>query len=414
MWDRSQVSNLTPPTTIPREIDAYNARKGYTGPMAVSMDEVYGPTPSSVNIITWWRWAEVFEGTDSYGYSMDQFYSNYPVIIVKTGYLTTQATNTFDSVVVQKGEWRKILSIMRNHPANFFVIWTGYPAPTDGHSTRAALTNQFCKWATDTLAAGNDVFGPLPSNVSVFDAFHVLASPVDGYCDPAYGSGNEGPGGDHPSNAAVAVLDPVFVQTVFDAAIAHEGHPLAVTWGGAPSLTPLAGNHVSVRWETLSEINTYKFYVERKNEGWEIVDSVKGGGTVLSKRLYAVTDSGAAAGMWQYRIREVDLNGEVGYSQTASTTIAPSTFPAEYVLEQNYPNPFNPETTLRYALPVASHVTLSIFNPLGQIVAALVNEEQEAGTHEVRFASGNLSSGVYYYRLNAGKFFETKKLLLLH
>lgn len=229
MWDRSIVSNLTPPTTIPREIAAYNARKGYTGPMAVSMDEVYGPTPSSVNIITWWRWAEVFAGTDSYGYSMDQFYSNYPIIIVKTGYLTTQATNTFDSVEVQKGEWRTILSIMRNHPANFFVIWTGYPAATDGHSARAALTNQFCRWATDTLAAGKDVFGQLPPNVSVFDAFHVLASAVDGYCDPGYGSGNEGPGGDHPSNAAVAVIDPVFVQKVFDAAIAHEGRPLAVT-----------------------------------------------------------------------------------------------------------------------------------------------------------------------------------------
>lgn len=132
----------------------------------------------------------------------------------------------------------------------------------------------------------------------------------------------------------------------------------------------------------------------------------------MSERQYAVTDS-SAAGTWTYRIKDVDLDGSVSYSQTASTTLAPSTFPAAFILEQNYPNPFNPGTTLRYALPVASDVTLSVFNPLGQIVAALVNGEQEAGIHEVRFASGNLSSGVYYYRLKAGKFFETKKFLLI-
>jgi hypothetical protein len=153
--------------------------------------------------------------------------------------------------------------------------------------------------------------------------------------------------------------------------------------------------------------------VERRGGAWETVDSVKGGGTVLSKRLYAVTDSGAAAGTRAYRIKEVDLNGSVGYSQTVSFTLAASDTPARYLLEQNYPNPFNPGTTLRYSLPVGSFVTLSVFNPLGQIVASLVNEEQEAGVHEVRFASGNLSSGVYYYRLKAGKFTETKELLLI-
>jgi hypothetical protein len=133
----------------------------------------------------------------------------------------------------------------------------------------------------------------------------------------------------------VAVIDPVFVKKVFDAAIAHEGRPLAVTWGGAPSLTPLAGDHVRVRWETLSEINTYKFYVERKSEAWETVDSADGGGNLLSERQYAVTDSGAAAGTLRYRIREVDLNGSVGYSQTASITLEPPVFPGAYVLEQN-------------------------------------------------------------------------------
>jgi hypothetical protein len=413
LWDRSRVSSLTPPTTMPLEIAAYNARHGYTGASAVSMDELYGPEPSSVNYIYWWRWAEIFEGTDSYGYSLDQFYASYPVIVVKTGFGTTQYTTSVDSIEAQKGEWRSILSVMKNHQANFFSIWTGYPAATDGHSARAALTNQFVRWATDTLAPGKDSFGPLPPNVTVFDAFHVLASPVDGYCDSIYGSWNEGPMGDHPSNAAVAVFDPVFVGALFDAAIAYEQGPLGVTWAGVPSITSLPGGHILVRWETLSELNTFRFYVERKGVAWQTIDSVNGAGTVLTRREYAVWDSGAAAGSWTYRVREVDLNGSVRYSQAASTIAVPGFTFSAFALEQNFPNPFNPETTLRYTLPLTSRVSLVVFNVLGETVATLVNGEEEAGTHEVRFTPAGLSSGIYYYRLSAGNFLKTKSLTIL-
>jgi hypothetical protein len=87
--------------------------------------------------------------------------------------------------------------------------------------------------------------------------------------------------------------------------------------------------------------------------------------------------------------------------------------PQEFRLEQNYPNPFNPSTTIRYGLPVRAHVTLSVFNTLGQQVAMLVQGDQEAGNHEVRFDASNLSSGVYFYRIQAGAFVEAKKLVFL-
>ena len=87
--------------------------------------------------------------------------------------------------------------------------------------------------------------------------------------------------------------------------------------------------------------------------------------------------------------------------------------PAEIRLWQNYPNPFNPSTTIRYGLPSRSHVTLTVFNTLGQQVATLVQGEQEAGYHEAVFDASGLASGVYLYRLQAGDFIQTRSLLLI-
>ena len=87
--------------------------------------------------------------------------------------------------------------------------------------------------------------------------------------------------------------------------------------------------------------------------------------------------------------------------------------PEEFALQQNYPNPFNPSTTIRYGLPNRSHVTLTVFNTLGQQVSVLQNGEQEAGYHEVQFDGSGLASGVYLCRIQAGSYVETKQLLLV-
>ena len=87
--------------------------------------------------------------------------------------------------------------------------------------------------------------------------------------------------------------------------------------------------------------------------------------------------------------------------------------PEDFQLFQNYPNPFNPSTTIRYSVSSAQLVTLKIFDVLGREVSTLVNEEKPSGSYEVEFDASKLSSGIYFYQLNAGDFHETKKMILL-
>ncbi len=89
------------------------------------------------------------------------------------------------------------------------------------------------------------------------------------------------------------------------------------------------------------------------------------------------------------------------------------TTPSEFALSNNYPNPFNPTTNISYSVPQASEVNMIVFNTLGQQVATLVNEQKAPGSYTVTFEAGNLTSGVYFVRITAGDFTDTKKMLLL-
>lgn len=87
--------------------------------------------------------------------------------------------------------------------------------------------------------------------------------------------------------------------------------------------------------------------------------------------------------------------------------------PTEFRLEQNYPNPFNPSTTIQFAVPQASDVKVQVFDIIGRRVATLVDQAYEAGVYTVTFDASDLASGVYVYRIQAGDFAETRKLMLL-
>ena len=111
------------------------------------------------------------------------------------------------------------------------------------------------------------------------------------------------------------------------------------------------------------------------------------------------------------------LAGTAGYGvfigTPAVTGIVEAGVPTTFALSQNYPNPFNPSTTISYALPMASNVSLKIFNTLGQLIVTLVDGMKEAGTYQVQWHAADAPSGIYFYRLQAGDFVETNRMILL-
>ena len=102
-----------------------------------------------------------------------------------------------------------------------------------------------------------------------------------------------------------------------------------------------------------------------------------------------------------------------GYNAVPTGIISGNEIPAKFSLSQNYPNPFNPNTQINYTIALDGQVTLRVFDILGKEVATLVNEKQNPGTYSLNFDGSNLSSGLYYYRLESGDYSDTRKMLLI-
>ena len=214
---------------------------------------------------------------------------------------------------------------------------------------------------------------------------------------------------------------------VQDANASFDGRAMAQTTVllNGPSVLPVelvsftataSGMNANLHWSTATEINNSGFEIQRRQTSdWAKVGFVAGAGTSNAPRNYSYTDSKLSAGSYSYRLKQIDNNGAFTYGSTVEVAI--SSTPAAFALSQNYPNPFNPSTVISYQLPVNSRVTLKVYDMLGQEVATLVNGPQEAGVYTVSFNTSKgtpgLSSGVYIYRLEAGSFVSTKKLVLM-
>ena len=190
------------------------------------------------------------------------------------------------------------------------------------------------------------------------------------------------------------------------------------------SFTGVLVPNVGVRldWRTLSEINNFGFFPERKrttDSTWtELSGSfVPGHGTTNEPHDYSTIDSTVLAGEWMYRLRQMDLNGTSHFSGSITvhvlTGVKEPQLPTEFALRQNYPNPFNPATTIEFELPVPDIVTLTVYNLVGQEVATLVNELRAAGRYAEVFRASGMASGVYLYRLKTSSHDVVRKMMLV-
>ncbi len=167
-----------------------------------------------------------------------------------------------------------------------------------------------------------------------------------------------------------------------------------------------------LNWVTATEINNRGFEIERKslNGGFAIIGFIEGYGTTSEEKTYTYVDKSVNPGIYVYRLKQIDFNGQFEYSEAIELEISP---PLIFDLEQNYPNPFNPSTKISYSVPKSGYVSLKVYNALGQEVAALVNGIKEAGNHKIDFNASNLNSGIYFYKLEAGDITQVKKMTLI-
>jgi hypothetical protein len=172
-------------------------------------------------------------------------------------------------------------------------------------------------------------------------------------------------------------------------------------------------NTVELDWTTISEKNNFGFYVQKSADGktdFATLGFVPGNGTSLSTHTYSYTDNGAPFTF--YRLKQVDLDGSIQYSNTVSPAMAGIAAMSTPRLDQNYPNPFNPSTQIAFSITKEGLVSLRVYDMLGREVAMLVNEGRKPGQYTERFDGSRLASGVYMYVLESGDCRLTGRMVL--
>ena len=184
---------------------------------------------------------------------------------------------------------------------------------------------------------------------------------------------------------------------------------------------------ITLQWITESEINNLGFNLDRKTPitDWSQIASyvthseLQGQGSVSHQTTYTFTDNTVQENeSYDYRLSDVDYDGNVEYHSLQLMGVSSTNIPEQFILYPNYPNPFNPVTTIRYDLPDAAHVTLTIYDLMGSEVIKLLDGPKTSGSRSIQWNARDeqgraVSAGLYLYTIQTGDYKKINKMVLL-
>ena len=224
-----------------------------------------------------------------------------------------------------------------------------------------------------------------------------------------------------PGGTSNSLRSVTFADELTGYAVGEVGTILKTVTGGVIPVeftsfnAKIEDREVQLSWQTSTETNNSGFFIQRKTgSSWENLGFVQGYGTSTESHTYDYTDNLNElnyTGKIYYRLKQVDYDGAVNYSSIAEINYEPK--PNDFELDQNYPNPFNPATSIKFSVPEGTHVKMTVYDLLGNEVQTLVDEYKPAGTYSVKFNGSELTSGIYIYRMQAGDFVSTKRMVLI-
>jgi len=185
----------------------------------------------------------------------------------------------------------------------------------------------------------------------------------------------------------------------------------------------ITNNNVTLNWTTATETNNSGFDIERRDarretlasrsgqDVWSKVGFVECNGTSTTSQNYSYNDRGLNSGKYNYRLKQIDFNGNFEYFNLSNEVVIG--VPRNFELSQNYPNPFNPSTRIDYQLPNDGNVNISVYGNSGKEVMTILNKFKTAGYYSVYLNASSLSSGIYFYKITFDNFSSVRKMMLL-
>lgn len=172
------------------------------------------------------------------------------------------------------------------------------------------------------------------------------------------------------------------------------------------------GSRILLNWQTATELNNEGFAIEKSTDkiNWSNIGFVEGNGTSSTVHYYEFEDNNAIQGQYSYRLKQMDYDGSYKYSEVIEISVSSA---KEYSLSQNFPNPFNPNTIIEYQIPEETIVNISLYDIIGRKVKELINEKKQPGHYFVELRGGELSSGIYLYRIVTNSGYDASKKLIL-